>query len=90
MVPFHSLARGAAFEYGFVEHNPKRNYVMQWNLNVQREFAGFTATLGYVGSHGVHQAFRADDANVVIPTLTPLDTCTRSAGVMSSIVQTPM
>ena len=57
-------------EYGFVEHNPKRNYVMQWNLNVQREFAGLTASVGYVGSHGVHQAFRADDANVVVPTLT--------------------
>jgi hypothetical protein len=57
-------------EYGFVEHHPKRNYVMQWNLNVQREFAGFTATIGYVGSHGVHQAFRADDANMVIPKLT--------------------
>ena len=59
-----------AFEYGFVEHNPKRNYVMQWNLNVQREFAGFTATVGYVGSRGVHQAFRADDANMVLPTRT--------------------
>jgi hypothetical protein len=59
-----------AFEYGFVEHNPKRNYVMQWNLNVQREFAGFTASVGYVGSHGVHQAFRADDANMVLPTIT--------------------
>jgi hypothetical protein len=69
-LPF--IGAGSGFEYGFVEHNPKRNYVMQWNLNVQREFAGFTATLGYVGSHGVHQAFRADDANVVIPTLTPL------------------
>jgi hypothetical protein len=66
------LANKPALEYGFVEHNPKRNYVMQWNLNVQREFAGFTATVGYVGSHGVHQAFRADDANVVIPTLTPI------------------
>ncbi len=61
-----------SFEYDFIEHNPKRNYVMQWNLNMQREFAGFTATLGYVGSHGVHQAFRSDDANVVIPTLTSL------------------
>jgi Carboxypeptidase regulatory-like domain/TonB-dependent Receptor Plug Domain/TonB dependent receptor len=59
-----------ALEYGFVEHNPKRNYVMQWNLNVQREFAGFTATVGYVGSRGRHQAFRADDGNIVIPTLT--------------------
>jgi hypothetical protein len=57
-------------EYGFVEHNPKRNYVMQWNLNVQHEFAGLTATVGYVGSRGVHQAFRADDANTVVPTLT--------------------
>jgi hypothetical protein len=57
-------------EYGFVEHNPKRNYVMQWNLNVQHEFSGFTASLGYVGSHGVHQAFRADDANMVLPSLT--------------------
>jgi hypothetical protein len=57
-------------EYGFVEHNPKRNYVMQWNLNVQREFAGLTASVGYVGSHGVHQAFRADDANMVLPSLT--------------------
>jgi len=45
---------------------------MQWNLNVQREFAGFTASVGYVGSHGVHQAFRSDDGNVVIPTLTPI------------------
>jgi outer membrane receptor protein involved in Fe transport len=67
-LPF--IGSGSGFEYGFVEHNPKRNYVMQWNLNVQREFAGFTGTVGYVGSHGVHQAFRADDANMVLPTLT--------------------
>jgi Carboxypeptidase regulatory-like domain/TonB-dependent Receptor Plug Domain len=67
-LPF--IGSGSGFEYGFVEHNPKRNYVMQWNLNVQREFAGFTATVGYVGSHGVHQAFRADDANMILPTLT--------------------
>jgi hypothetical protein len=26
--------------------------------------------VGYVGSHGVHQAFRADDANLVLPTAT--------------------
>jgi outer membrane receptor protein involved in Fe transport len=62
--------KSAPLEYGFVEHNPKRNYVMQWNLNVQHEFAGFTATVGYVGSHGVHQAFRADDSNMILPTLT--------------------
>ena len=61
----------APLEYGFVEHHPRRNYVMQWNLNVQRDVAGFTATVGYVGSRGRHQAFRSDDGNIVIPTLTP-------------------
>jgi hypothetical protein len=60
-------------EYGFVEHHPHRNYVMQWNLNVQHQLTpSLTAMVGYVGSHGVHQAFRADDGNVVIPTLTPI------------------
>jgi hypothetical protein len=58
----------APLEYGFVEHHPKRNYVMQWNLNVQRQILpSLTAVVGYVGSHGVHQAFRADDGNIVLP-----------------------
>jgi hypothetical protein len=55
----------------YVEHKPPRNYVMQWNLNAQRELApGLTAVIGYVGSHGVHQPFRADTINIVLPTLT--------------------
>ncbi|MBZ5697662.1 MAG: carboxypeptidase regulatory-like domain-containing protein [Acidobacteriia bacterium] len=55
----------------YIEQNPKRNYVMQWNLNIQREIAPrLTATLGYVGSHGVHNPFRIDDTNIVLPTLT--------------------
>ncbi len=55
----------------YIEQNPKRNYVMQWNLNVQREIVPrLTATLGYVGSHGVHDPFRIDDTNIVLPTLT--------------------
>ena len=44
---------------------------MQWNLSIQRELApSLTAVVGYVGSRGVHQPFRADDVNVVLPTLT--------------------
>jgi hypothetical protein len=59
------------FEYSSIEPNPRRNYVMQWNLNVQQELIpNLTALLGYVGSRGVHQPFRADDANVVLPSLT--------------------
>jgi len=64
--------KATPLEYAYVEHHPHRNYVMQWNLNVQRQLApGLTAVVGYVGSHGVHQAFRADDGDVVLPTLTP-------------------
>src|SRR6202035_6098449 len=48
-----------------------RNYVMQRNLVIQHELAPkLTALVGYVGSRGVHQPFRADDINVVLPTLT--------------------
>ncbi len=56
----------------YIEQDPKRNYVMQWNFNVQRELASsLTAMVGYVGSRGVHQLLRTDDADLVIPTSTP-------------------
>jgi outer membrane receptor protein involved in Fe transport len=61
----------AALRYTYIEPNPHRNYVMQWNLNLQRDLGhNLTATLGYVGSRGVHQPFRTDDMNLVLPTLT--------------------
>jgi Carboxypeptidase regulatory-like domain/TonB dependent receptor-like, beta-barrel/TonB-dependent Receptor Plug Domain len=54
------------------EHQPKRDYVMQWNMNLQRELApNLTATVGYVGSHGVHQPFRQEEYDDVMPTITP-------------------
>lgn len=59
------------FEQQYVEAKPKRNYVMQWNFNVQREVTpSLSATVGYIGSRGIHQPFRSDDANIVLPTLT--------------------
>jgi hypothetical protein len=55
----------------YVEQYPHRSYVMQWNLNVQRELIGnLTVMAGYVGSRGVHEPFRTDDADIVLPTLT--------------------
>jgi hypothetical protein len=57
----------------YVEQNPHRNYVMNWNLNIQRELTpNVSAMLAYVGMHNVHQAFSTDDSNMVIPTLTPI------------------
>ena len=53
----------------YVEPHPKRDYVQQYNLNLQRELGrSLTAMVAYVGSHGVHQVFRADDVNMVLPT----------------------
>src|ERR1700687_5477780 len=54
-----------------VEANPHRNYVLEWNLNVQRQITpDLSVTLGYIGSHGVHMLIRGDDGNMTIPTLT--------------------
>jgi outer membrane receptor protein involved in Fe transport len=56
----------------YVQPNPKRNYVMQWNLNVQQQLTpSLAAMVAYVGSRGVHQPFRVDEADLVIPTKTP-------------------
>jgi hypothetical protein len=56
----------------YIEHAPKRSYVMQWNLSASREIpAGVVLTIGYVGSRGVHQPFRVDNFDMVLPTLTP-------------------
>jgi len=62
----------ATFGQSFIDSNPKRNYVMQWNLSVQRQLVNnLSASLGYVGSRGIHQPFRSEDADLVLPTLTP-------------------
>src|SRR5258706_5197916 len=58
--------------YYIMQFNPKRNYVMQWNFNIQRQLtAGTSLMVGYVGARGRHMRFQADDVNMVYPTLTP-------------------
>jgi hypothetical protein len=53
----------------FIERAPKRAYVIQYNLSVQREIApSTTLMIGYVGSHGVHGTTQVDDVNEVLPT----------------------
>jgi hypothetical protein len=52
----------------YFESNPKRNYVAQWNLNVQYQLtSSLAAMVAYVGSRGVHQPYRVDEADLVIP-----------------------
>ena len=55
----------------FYDQDPSRAYAMNWNLNIQREITSrLTATVGYVGSHSVHNAFSTDNSNMVLPQLT--------------------
>lgn len=52
----------------YVEQNPARNYVMQWNLDVQRQLTTtLTASVAYVGNRGRHLPFHEDDMNMVLP-----------------------
>jgi outer membrane receptor protein involved in Fe transport len=54
----------------YIEHDPHRVYVQQYNLTVQHQLpGGVTATVGYVGSHGVHLPFVGSGLQV-LPTLT--------------------
>ncbi|PYQ48614.1 MAG: hypothetical protein DMF78_20800, partial [Acidobacteria bacterium] len=58
----------AALRYAHIQTDPKRSYVAQWNISVQRQLpANFVLHLGYVGQHGEHQPFRTTDANIVLP-----------------------
>jgi hypothetical protein len=55
-----------------VEAHPHRNYVMEWNLNLQRQLApSLSLSVGYVGSRGVHMLLRGDDGNMTLPTFVP-------------------
>jgi len=61
-----------SLQTAYVQPNPPRNYVMNWNLSLQRALSpNLTAMIGYVGNRGLHMLNREDDANSVLPTQTP-------------------
>jgi hypothetical protein len=62
-------SQGGRFQYEDAE--PRRNYVMQWNVNVQRQITPSTSvTIAYAGSRGIHNPFQTDTLNTVFPTKT--------------------
>ena len=75
--PFYSLGGKSDFPANklrqtYIPADAKRNYVVQWNLNVQQQITpSLAGMVAYVGSRGIHQPFRADEINQVIPTKTP-------------------
>jgi hypothetical protein len=68
----------------FVQQDPKRADVLNWNFNIQRELAPtWILILGYVGSRSVHLSVAADDINLVQPTVT-------SAGLLVPCIPTKL
>jgi hypothetical protein len=62
---------GNSLRWGYNEQFPGRNYVLQYNLNIQRQVTASTSvTLAYTGSRGIHNPWQTDDLNTVFPTKT--------------------
>jgi hypothetical protein len=52
----------------YVDNDIKRNYVYQYNFNIQRQITPSTTVLiGYSGSRGLHNPFQADTVNTAFP-----------------------
>ncbi len=67
---FNQIAAAKSLRYSFTDHNPKRSYMQQYNLNVQQQLPwDMVAQIGYVGSKGTHLPYRLDDVNTVQPVL---------------------
>lgn len=68
---FQAAEGAKLLRVSYVQQNPSTSYDMTWNLNIERQLTpSLTTTVAYVGSHGVHLPFKADDINDVLPTLT--------------------
>ena len=65
-----ALITPSSLRASFVDQNPPRAYLMQWNLTIQRQLNASSAlTAGYVGSRGRHLPRSIEDANQVPPSL---------------------
>ena len=54
----------------YIDSNPHRSYVMNWNFNIERELPrNWTVLAGYVGSRSLHLSAAADDINLVQPAI---------------------
>ena len=63
------ISAAGSGRWQYTDPNPRRNYVMQWNFNVQRQITPNTSlTLAYAGSRGIHNPFQTDTLNTCFPT----------------------
>ncbi|HEV2484743.1 MAG TPA: carboxypeptidase regulatory-like domain-containing protein [Terracidiphilus sp.] len=65
---YSSIQAPSALRQSYIQPHPGRNYLMEWNLNIEQDLGhSLSMYLGFVGSKGVHQPFRTDEANTVQP-----------------------
>lgn len=65
---FAAIQAPSTLRQSYVQPNPARSYLMEWNFNVEQDFGhNLSMYLGFVGSKGVHQPFRTDEVNTVQP-----------------------
>jgi hypothetical protein len=58
--------------WNYVDGNEKRNYVYQYNFNIQRTITPSTVlTVGYTGSRGIHNPMQEDAADPIIGQFNP-------------------
>ena len=66
------VASSNTFRQAYFDPHPRRNYVMQYNLTIQHQLlADLSLMAAYVGSRGVHQPFRVEDVDIVMPMRVP-------------------
>ena len=54
----------------YVDPNPKRDYSLNYNVNVEQQYGKHVSSLiGYVGSHSIHTPFQASEMDQVAPSL---------------------
>jgi hypothetical protein len=63
----YSLLTVQNLRTAWVDPNPPRAYRMQWNVDVQRQFGGWMAEVGYVGARGTNLPLVERNMNTVMP-----------------------
>jgi hypothetical protein len=64
----NGIAAGGTGRWQYTDPNPRRNYVMQWNFNVQRQITTSDSVMvAYAGSRGIHNPFQTDTLNTCFP-----------------------
>jgi hypothetical protein len=65
----YALANFSKSAGTYITPNPKRSYAMNYHFTLEQSFPhNVSASLGYTGSHSLHEAFGSEDINLVFPT----------------------